>query len=328
MSCICAGDVLPEFTYDTPYAAQNSFYELLDQDERPLFLIFLRNFGHPITRHYVVQYAQTIAELYDARLACVVRSRPEVISENLPEGTLPYPIICDAEGILYDYLEVPMAKNRFTAYSLAGMRILKQARKQGFEEEPDAPQQLPLTLLLDQEGLVLMSHYGTSITDQPENCAAMQNIMNARARQMEKLEKQARRGHKKWDDDDLEELSDKENALYAQQENVFSMAGADDCGEADVVEDEAQDSFSFQLEEPAEPQMPQEPQIPVQPEQVQAEAPTAQQDDFAQESDLLNVSIQSEELPKRVSPLDGRNVEEESVRKYGDVAAALFQDAD
>lgn len=302
MSCICAGDVLPEFTYDTPYAAQNSFYALLEQDERPVFLIFLRNFGHPLTRHYVVRYAQTIAELYDARLACVVRSRPEVINENLPEGTLPYTLICDAEGVLYDYLEVPQAKNRFTAYSLEGMRILKQARKQGFEEEPDAPQQLPLTLLLDRGGLVLMSHYGNSITDQPESCAAMQAVMDARARQLEKLEKQARRGRKKCE---AEESFDEESAEYMAEEDEFSLAAVEECdapeSEAAPQEQVTADEFSFRLEEPVQPQAPAQPQMPAEPEPI------------------------VREQPKRASQPEERDVEAEAIRKYSDVAAALFR---
>ncbi len=308
MSCICAGDVLPEFTYDTPYAAQNSFYALLEQDERPVFLIFLRNFGHPLTRHYVVRYAQTIAELYDARLACVVRSRPEVINENLPEGTLPYTVICDAEGVLYDYLEVPQAKNRFTAYSLEGMRILKQARKQGFEEESDAPQQLPLTLLLDRGGLVLMSHYGNSITDQPESCAAMQAVMNARTRQMEKLEKQARRGRKKCED---EEVLDEESAEYAaEEENESDPAAECDVQESDaapqeqVTEEEIIEAISFRLEEPEQPQAPVRPQVPAEPEPI------------------------VQEQPKRASQPEERDVEAEAIRKYSDVAAALFRSED
>ena len=196
MSVICAGGVIPEFTYDTPYSAQSSFYSLLSQDERPVFLIFLRNFGHPITRHYVVRYAQTMAKLCDARLACVVRTRPEVIRENMPEGTLPYTVICDAEGVLYDFLQVPVARSRFTAYSLAGLRILKQAQKQGFHEPKEGHQQLPLTLLVGEEGRVLLAHYGTSVTDQPESCAAMQAVMDARRRQSEKLDRQLNRRRK------------------------------------------------------------------------------------------------------------------------------------
>ena len=178
---------MPEFTYDTPYAEKNDFYQLLE-DDRPLFVLFLRNMGHPLTRHYILRYAETRSQLRDARLAVVVRSRPESIARNFPEGSLPCTVLCDAEGALYDYAGVQMEPSRFRAYSLEGLHILKDAAKAGFEEDKNAPQQLPLTLLLGREGEVLMAQYGTSITDQPASCGAMQDIMDARRKLLAKLD--------------------------------------------------------------------------------------------------------------------------------------------
>ena len=83
-----AGDVIPEFRFDTPYHPQNSFYELLEGD-RPVFLVFLQNFGHPLTRNYVMEYIKTAAALHSARLVCVVRTRPAVIAKAIPEGPCP-----------------------------------------------------------------------------------------------------------------------------------------------------------------------------------------------------------------------------------------------
>lgn len=36
---------------------------------------------------------------------------------------------------------------------------------------------LPLTLVLDADGTVLFSHYGASLTDVPEDCDAMQAML-------------------------------------------------------------------------------------------------------------------------------------------------------
>ena len=46
---IRVGDRLPFFLYDTPYSAGNRFRDLLDA-QAPLVLVFMANFGHPITR--------------------------------------------------------------------------------------------------------------------------------------------------------------------------------------------------------------------------------------------------------------------------------------
>ena len=181
-----AGDKLPAFTYDTPYVPQADFYGLLAQD-KPLFLVFLRNFGHPIARHYIMEYIKDSAELHSARLACVVRTKPQVIGRAIPQGKMPYELICDAEGVLYEHFGVPLVPSRFKSYSLAALKILKQAKKQGYEPPKDEPQQLPLTLLVGREGEVLFAHYGQSVTDLPENCAALERVAAAvlQARQQE-----------------------------------------------------------------------------------------------------------------------------------------------
>ena len=36
---------------------------------------------------------------------------------------------------------------------------------------------MPLTLILDKNGKVLFCHYGTSMTDVPRDCEAMQNLL-------------------------------------------------------------------------------------------------------------------------------------------------------
>ena len=202
------GDHMPEFSYDTPYEPQNSFYALLEEDERPLFMIFLRNFGHPFTRHYIVRYAQTIQQLYSARLVCVVRTRPETIGPHLPKGTMPYPVICDAEGALYDYFEIPRVRGRMRTLSWDGMRILKDARRQGYEEPKGVPQQMPLTLLIAPGGEVLMAHYGTSVTDQPESCGAMEVVCQEMFHAAEQERKKAARKGRVQDG----ELADEEQA--------------------------------------------------------------------------------------------------------------------
>ena len=59
---IKAGEKLPFFKYDTPYSAANSFRQLL-AEHAPLVLVFMSNFGHPITRTFVGRYAATYDEL-------------------------------------------------------------------------------------------------------------------------------------------------------------------------------------------------------------------------------------------------------------------------
>ncbi|WP_294449247.1 hypothetical protein [uncultured Gemmiger sp.] len=173
---IAPGDRIPFFQYDTPYSAQNSFRELLKQNA-PLVLVFMSNFGHPVTRTFVSRYSHTRYKLTDGGFAMVVRSYPEKLAENIGPNSLPYPLLCDAEGVLYDLLAIPSKTGFWRTCSLEAWRILKKARRRGYVMPAHQPQQMPLTLILDADGTVLFSHYGSSLTDVPEDCGAMQNLL-------------------------------------------------------------------------------------------------------------------------------------------------------
>ena len=103
----------------------------------------------------------------DRRLALVVRSRADKLSRSIGPDTLPYPLLCDAAGVLYEHLAIPTSKSTLMSYSLEGWRILREAKKQGYQPVKGAEQQLPLTLILDRDGTVLFCHYGASLTDVP-----------------------------------------------------------------------------------------------------------------------------------------------------------------
>ena len=168
------GDKIPEFRYDTPYRPQNSFYALAAA--KPLCMVFLPNFGHPLTRHFIARYAEDYAQLREVELVCVVRSRPEVIAAHLPEGKLPFTLVCDAEGVLYRYFCIPTTKSRLKAYSMLTVKILNEAKKQGYQPPKDEKLFCPLTLVVGPEGKVLFCHYGQTLTDLPENCSAIRNF--------------------------------------------------------------------------------------------------------------------------------------------------------
>ena len=173
---IKAGDKLPMFSYDTPYRAQNRFRDLLAA-QAPLVLVFMANFGNPVTRTFASRYAETYDKLYSGGFAMVVRSRADKLATSLARDALPFPLMCDADGVLYDLLDIPTRGSVWTAYSLEAWQILRQAKKQGYRAAKGAEQQMPLTLILDKDGKVLFCHYGTSLTDVPQDCEAMQSLL-------------------------------------------------------------------------------------------------------------------------------------------------------
>lgn len=178
MPRIKQGEKLPFFRYDTPFASQERFRDLLAVHP-PLFLVFMNNFGHPVTRVFAERYARTWSALRDGSFAMVVRSQPGKLAQSLDPDALPFPLLCDAAGTLYDLLEIPQRTGALMTWSLEGWQILRDARRHGYAPPKNAPQQLPLTLVLDGDGIVRFCHYGTSLTDVPEDCIAMQRILEA-----------------------------------------------------------------------------------------------------------------------------------------------------
>ena len=173
---VSAGDKLPFFLYDTPYSARNRFRDLLAQNA-PLVLVFMNNFGHPVTRTFAERYAETFDGLHSGGFAMVVRSRADKLARSIGPDTLPFPLLCDADGVLYDLLDIPQRSGALTAYSLEAWQILREAKRNGYKPPKDSVLDLPLTLILDSDGTVLFSHYGASLTDVPEDCDAMQAML-------------------------------------------------------------------------------------------------------------------------------------------------------
>lgn len=240
-----AGSVIPAFCYDTPYEPQKSFYELT-AGEKPVMLIFLRNFGHPLTRHYIMQYLETAQALTNLRLVCVVQSQPQTIAAAVPQGALPFELMCDADGVLYDYFEIPKTTSRLRCYSLDAIKIIRQAQKEGYVPSKNEPHQLPLTLVVGNEGEVLFAHYGRSLTDLPSDCYAMERVAEELG-----LVQQVEAD---WMESAIQESAEEPDEMYFEPEEE------DVASEEDILASLTEDALEVPvvpMEQPREPQAPQ-----------------------------------------------------------------------
>ena len=169
------GTSIPRFTYDTPTVPGNDFYALCE-GTRPLCMIFLPGFDHPVTREYVTRYLKTLPALKGVRLACVVHSSAQSVAEATRGSDFPFPVICDAPGVLYGYLGVEQTRG-LLSWSFAAQKIFKAAKDAGYHYDKSAPQILPLTLVVGHLGKILFTHSGRSQTDLPEDCRAINDIV-------------------------------------------------------------------------------------------------------------------------------------------------------
>lgn len=168
------GTSIPRFTFDTPTTPGVDFYQLCEGDQ-PLVMIFLPGFDHPVTQAYLTRYLETLPRLRGVRLACVVRSSPKMVAKATKGAQFPFPLICDAPGVLYGYLGVEQARG-ILSWSFAAQRIYKNAKDAGYHYDSSAPQLLPLTLVVGHQGKILFTHSGCSQTDLPEDCTAIREI--------------------------------------------------------------------------------------------------------------------------------------------------------
>lgn len=88
----------------------------------------------------------------------------------------PFPVICDAPGVLYGYLGVEQTRG-LLSWSFAAQKIFKAAKDAGYHYDKSAPQILPLTLVVGHLGKILFTHSGRNQTDLPEDCRAINDIV-------------------------------------------------------------------------------------------------------------------------------------------------------
>lgn len=253
------GDALPTFRYDAPYAAQQPIAELYS--EVPAVIVFLSNFGHPVTRQIVQNYLMDHEQLSGCRLACVVRSRHESVAQALQGHELPFTMICDAEGALYEHFEIPQETSPLRYASLQAAAILLRAKKEGYNPEKGQPQQLPLTLVVSTEGKILFAHYGKSLTDLPENCAAISTLA-AQAVVADQPEEEEKAGCEGYQEPPADDFAMAAPAAPQQEETLSEQAP-----EEEPPQPEEQSEPDAAAEEETEPETEPEPEPEADPEE-------------------------------------------------------------
>ena len=161
------GDVLPDFTFDTPFEKGKTLYGAAGGE--PVFLLFLRYYGCTVCqldiRRLKEDYPRFLAK--GAKVLVVLQSKPELIAEKQKPGDLPFDIICDPEQKLYRQLEIAPASSKMAMASLGLIKKMSEAKKEGLthgEYEGDELQ-LPALFLLDGTGRVEYAHYAKNLTD-------------------------------------------------------------------------------------------------------------------------------------------------------------------
>lgn len=168
------GDILPDFTFDTPDERGCRFSQAAGGS--PTLLLFLRHAGCPLTRYTLSQYREEYGEILSSggKVMAVLRSLPEKAAAILGEERFPFPLLCDGESALYRQMGVPRAACTEGAFSAAALRKMEKARRlfPPREEGEDDLLQLPGALFLDGELRLCRIRYGLHAADTPSPAQA------------------------------------------------------------------------------------------------------------------------------------------------------------
>jgi len=170
MPKLTVGSVMPDFTYQTPYAAGLTLAETAAA-ARKTALVFLRYYGCTLCQYDIHQ----LAEKHDALTAnggqvlVVLQSDPAALAQQLPEGSLPFAIVCDPDQALYQQFAIGSAADMPELVGGSTMMKVTRAKAAGFQhgEYEGNELQLPAVFVMDGSRTLTFAHYGKNAADLP-----------------------------------------------------------------------------------------------------------------------------------------------------------------
>ena len=173
MTRIAAGDVFPDFTFDTHLHSGLTSRSVLKG--KTVFWV-LRYIGCTVCRYDVHMIAKRYEEFKakDAQVYVVMQSDREHVVNDLQNtgAVLPFEIICDPDQSIYNLLSIRAAESKEELLG-DGLEKLQAkgaaAREAGFShgDYEGNEQQLPAMFIVDEKGTVCYAHYAASIMDMP-----------------------------------------------------------------------------------------------------------------------------------------------------------------
>lgn len=172
MAKLNVGEIMPDFTYETPFAKGQTLSETAGRAKKTA-LLFLRYYGCTLCQYDIHQLQARHGDLtaHGGQVLVVLQSDPRRLAEDLktPEA-LPFPLVCDPEGKLYRLLNIEPAAGKAQLADAKVLSKIAKATAAGFRHgayEGDELQ-LPAAFVLDPERKLTYVRYAKSAGDMPE----------------------------------------------------------------------------------------------------------------------------------------------------------------
>ena len=162
---------MPDFTFDTPFAAGLSLSEAVQKTPKTA-LLFLRYYGCTLCQYEMHLLAENYDQITAAggQVLVVLQSDPAGIAEQIGPDSLPFTIICDPQAVLYEKFGIQPAASMAKMADAGTMLKIAKATAAGYKHGAYEGNelQLPAAFVVDKERRISYAHYGKSAGDTPD----------------------------------------------------------------------------------------------------------------------------------------------------------------
>lgn len=168
---LAVGEVMPDFTYDTPFASGLTLAGTVQKTPKTA-LLFLRYYGCTLCQYDMHQLAENYHQItaVGGQVLVVLQSAPAGLAAQLQPDSLPFDILCDPDAVLYERFGIQpaalMAKMADAGTMVKIAKATAAGYKHGAYEGNEL--QLPAAFVVDADRRILYAHYGKSAGDTPD----------------------------------------------------------------------------------------------------------------------------------------------------------------
>lgn len=169
MSRLNINDKMPDLTVSTAYKSGVKLSELVARVPGKTAIQFLRYYGCTLCQFDIIIYKEEYEKIAKSggQLIVVLQSDQSRMASQVPEGELPFDIICDPDQAIYKEFDIKPAASREEMIGPETMAKVDRAKARGFShgEYEGCEEQLPASFIVDHDLKVVYSHYATAIDD-------------------------------------------------------------------------------------------------------------------------------------------------------------------
>ncbi|MGD0276695.1 MAG: redoxin domain-containing protein [Syntrophales bacterium] len=162
------GSKAPDFSFNTPWENNLSFYK--ETDNKKAVLFFLRYYGCSVCQMEMSSIRREINVLRqgDTKVFVILQSHPSTLTSLLRKKDWPFIIVSDPQGDIFHLYHVEpggILKYMHPAGLVAAIKAVSQGFRHGKFEGKET--QMPAVLTISSDKTITFAYYGSNVGDIP-----------------------------------------------------------------------------------------------------------------------------------------------------------------